>query len=58
MLRIVIPQNNIKERFYLLDVLFTQFLKISYKTIISKLIENGANREVVNIYNKNPESYL
>jgi len=36
MLRIVIPQNNIKERFYLLDVLFTQFLKISYKTTISK----------------------
>ena len=36
MLRIVIPQDNIPERTYLLDVLFTQFLKISYSTVVSE----------------------
>jgi len=36
MLKIVIPQDNTPERTYLLDVIFTQFLKIPYSTIVSE----------------------
>jgi len=36
MLKITIPNNNINERSYILDVLFNQFLNIKYELLISK----------------------
>ena len=35
MLKIVIPSNNLQERKYLLDIVFTQFLRIPYTCTIS-----------------------
>jgi hypothetical protein len=35
MIKVVIPSNNIKEREYLLDILFNQFLNIPYKIVLS-----------------------
>lgn len=39
MLKITIPSNNSKERIYILDVLFNQFLNIKYQVIISHTIK-------------------
>lgn len=36
MLKITIPNNNINERNYILDVLFNQFLNIKYELLVSK----------------------
>ena len=49
MLKITIPSNNSKERVYILDVLFNQFLKIEYNLIISKYIKKES---LINIDNK------
>ena len=35
MLKITIPNNNINERSYILDILFNQFLNINYKIVVS-----------------------
>lgn len=48
-LKITIPNNNINERTYVLDVLFNQFLNIKYKTIISK---ENRKESIINIGNQ------
>ncbi len=40
MLKIIIPNNNIPERRYIIDVLLHQFLNISYEITISKVFNN------------------
>lgn len=38
MLKIIIPANNIKERTYLLDIVFKQFFRVPYNMVISNKI--------------------
>jgi len=49
MLKITIPNNNINERSYIIDILFNQFLNINYEIVIS----NKETKEyIVDIGNK------
>ncbi|HFC76960.1 MAG TPA: hypothetical protein ENJ27_01905, partial [Candidatus Moranbacteria bacterium] len=49
MLTIVIPKNNIKERKYLLDIVFGQFLKITYNV---KVFDNNISEYRIFFNNK------
>ena len=61
MTKIIIPKNNIKERIYILDVLFNEFIGIEYNFELAdvqdyKIILTNGKKLIIedHFFNKNP----